>query len=56
MLLIISALLFVAWLGGVLFTGAAFIHVLLLNAVALFAVHATRCRRCAEPLFKVNPK
>lgn len=54
MLLIISIVLFILWLGGVLFTNAGYIHTLLLIAISIFTVHATRCHRCGEPMFKIN--
>lgn len=54
MLLIISVGLFIVWIIGAVFTNAGYIHTLLLNAVAIFTVHLTRCRRCNEPIFKIR--
>ena len=53
MLLKFSLLLSAVWLCGVLILKSSFIHLLLLVAIALAAIHFARRHRCGEPLLKL---
>jgi hypothetical protein len=53
MLLVTAAALFIVWLLGLLLTKGSFIHLVLLNSIALAAIHFAARHRCGQSLFKI---
>lgn len=54
MLLVTASVLFIIWILGLMLTKGSFIHLVLLNAIAVAAIHFAARHRCGQPLFKIR--